>query len=219
MIELPGAPTARTLTLVYTGPPGSGKRSTLRELHRQLAPAYPADLVTLDPEDPGLRVDLLTIFVRGRSTWPTLVRVYALSPVPRFEAVHHVLLGRADGVVFVADARTAQQRRNVEVFRALQKCCQRIGKGPSPFPLVLQFNRMDLLDSIREEEARQAWGSGGVPMTFTSSDAGWGVLETFELLARLVYRSGAAGLKEGMGEEDFIRRMGCRSRRGLGRAL
>lgn len=200
-----GAPQPRMLTIVYTGPTGSGKRSNLVELGRRLTPRHPSDLVLVVPKDPGLRMDLLTLLVRQS----LIVRIYALSPNPRFEAIDRILLDRADGIVFVADSCREEQDRNVEAFRDLRTNCRTLRKDTSRLPLVVQFNKTEIPGALSEDEARHAWGGGGVPVQFASAVAGWGIVETFETILRLAYRSAGPILSRRIGEEDLMRLLGC----------
>lgn len=163
-----------TLTIVYYGPPSSGKTTSVAEVHRRLAPAFPAEFVTLDSRDPDFCFDLLTCPVRTSSGLPLLLKVFTIPRVTRFEATCGVLLDKADGVVFVADSQRDRQRANVKALAGLRRRA----------PLVLQFNKRDLPDAVPERELRAAWGTEGAPLFFTSALLGEGVMEPFCEAAR-----------------------------------
>jgi hypothetical protein len=158
-----------TLTIVYYGPPSSGKSTSVAQIHRCLDFAFPSEFVTLDSRDPDFCFDLLTCPLRASSGLPLLLKVYTIPRVTRFEETCGVLVDHADAIVFVADSQRARQKANVEAYSGLRL----------PRPVVLQFNKMDLSDAVPEEELRADWGTEGAPLYFSSALLEQGVMEPF----------------------------------------
>jgi len=158
-----------TLTIVYYGPPSSGKTTSVAQLHRCLAFAFPAEFVRLDSRDPDFCFDLLTCSLRASSGIPLLLKVYTIPRVTRFEETCGVLVDHADAIVFMADSQRARQRDNVEAYSGLRP----------HLPLVLQFNKRDLPDAVPEKELRATWCTEGAPLFFSSALLDQGVMEPF----------------------------------------
>jgi signal recognition particle receptor subunit beta len=162
-----------TCTVIYGGPTGSGKTTSLRYLGGRARP-NPAIRVARSASD-VLSLDLGTI-----SGFSVRFQVYALmggiAPETR-----QLMLNGADGIVFVADSQAIRFDENRAALVALQQDLEK------DLPLVMQYNKQDLprelLLPTSELAAALAPSRPAIP-----SDAlhGAGVFEAFTSLSSRV---------------------------------
>ena len=166
-----------TCTVIYGGPAGSGKTTTLRYLGGRARP-HQTIRVARSASD-VLSLDLGTI-----SGFSVRFQVYALTGETSPET-RQLMLNGADGIVFVADSQAVRFDENRAALLALQQDVER------DLPIVMQYNKQDLprglLLPIAELAAALAPSRDSIP-----SDAlhGAGVFEAFtslssQVLARL----------------------------------
>ena len=159
MIEFDEQQKRMVLKLVYYGPALSGKTTNLLTLHDLLSPEGRGELMMLDTtEDRTIYFDLLPFFYVAPSGMKIKLKVYTVPGQMRHDATRKAVLQRADGVVFVADSQPSQMTVNFESFDNLEKNLAMVGLSIERVPLVVQFNKRDLADSVPEDEVR---GPGG----------------------------------------------------------
>jgi signal recognition particle receptor subunit beta len=167
-----------TIKLVYYGPPLSGKTTNLRHIHQSVAELNRGRLMTLDTKDDRtLFFDLLPIFFQ-RSGLSFRIKVYTVPGQPLHEATRRIVLQGADGIAFVADARRSEVRTNNESFHNMKANLERLGLTAG-VPVVIQYNKCDLPDTLTEEETR-GMGSTADEVVFRAvALEGTGVMDTF----------------------------------------
>jgi hypothetical protein len=174
--------------LVYYGPALSGKTTNLMRLHDTLEGGNCGELMTFETKgDRTLFFDLLPLIIRSQSGVTVKFKLYTVPGQVAHDATRKAVLSRADGVVFVADSQTSQSVNNFESFENLEKNAGRVGLDFDHLPLVVQFNKRDLLNIINEDEVLQRWAPTGLPITFSSALTGQGVTDTFGRLLETTY--------------------------------
>ncbi len=180
MIEFDEQQQRIVLKLVYYGPALSGKTTNLLALHDQLSLDGRGELMLLDTtEDRTIYFDLLPFFYVAPSGMKIKIKVYTVPGQVRHDATRKAVLQRADGVVFVADSQLGRMSVNFESFDNLEKNLSMVGLSIERLPLVVQFNKRDVVDVVPEEEIFKAWEPTGLPVIMASALKGFGVLETF----------------------------------------
>jgi len=180
MIEFDEQQRRMVLKLVYYGPALSGKTTNLLALHDLLSLDGRGELMLLDTtEDRTIYFDLLPFFYVAPSGMKIKVKVYTVPGQVRHDATRKAVLQRADGVVFIADSQPGRMSLNFESFNNLEKNLAMVGLSIERLPLVVQFNKRDVLDVVPEDEIRRTWGPTGLPVIMASALKGWGVMETF----------------------------------------
>lgn len=188
MIEYSESENRMVLKVVYYGPAMSGKTSNLLTLHEFLLKKDRGDLMVLDTvDDRTIFFDLLPFFLVAPSGLKIKLKVYTVPGQVKHDATRKAVLQRADGVVFVADSQKNEQRNNATSFENLEQNLSLVGIDIETLPLVIQFNKRDLPEIIETGEINRIWGCTGIPVTFSSAIKGDGVVETFAVIASLVY--------------------------------
>jgi hypothetical protein len=197
------------LKLVYYGPALSGKTTNLLRLNDLLTGECRSDLMVLDTsDDRTIFFDLLPFFMAAPSGLKIKVKVYTVPGQVRHDVTRKAVLQRADGVAFIADSQMAEAANNAASFDNLEKNLAVVGLDIDRLPLVVQFNKRDLHNTVTDEEIKKTWGPTGIPVFMASALQGWGVVETFRGLAGAVYdhidRLHRLEERHGLNRETFI---------------
>jgi signal recognition particle receptor subunit beta len=188
MIEFDEQHKKLVLKLVYYGPALSGKTTNLLYLHDQLLQEGRGELMMLDTtEDRTIYFDLLPFFYVAPSGLKIKLKVYTVPGQVRHDATRKAVLQRTDAVVFIADSQTSQQSVNAESFANLEQNLALVGLDIEKMPLVVQFNKRDLPDTVSESELLATWSPTGLPVIMASALHGLGILETFQAAVELLF--------------------------------
>ena len=66
----------------------------------------------------------------------------------------------ADAVVYVADAQPSARRANFDYWRNMVENLRHNGMAPETLPIVIQFNKCDLLDAGMQDEIAEMRRTG-----------------------------------------------------------
>jgi hypothetical protein len=175
-----------TLKVVYYGAGLGGKTTNLETIHERTRPEYRGKLVTVNTEaERTLFLDFLPMDLgtfRGYS-----VRLHFLSVPGQIaqDSTRQLVLRHVDGVVLVVDSHVAATEANNFSIRNLDYNLRLRGVDPDRLPLVVQYNKRDLVGVMDLDELRETLGvPGGVPEIEASAREGWGVVETVKAIVR-----------------------------------
>ena len=173
------------LKLVYYGPGLSGKTTNLHKLHALCAEGQRGDMFSVNTqEDRTLFFDLLPInlgYVYGNAIH---LQVYTVPGQIQYDASRRVVLGGADGVVFVADSGEAKMQDNVDSLSNLYHNLNANRLNIKQIPLVLQFNKRDLPDALAVGVMNRRLNFRNAPFFEAIASQGIGVGETFRAITR-----------------------------------
>ncbi|GGY59863.1 GTP-binding protein [Marinobacter zhanjiangensis] len=176
------------LKVVFYGPALSGKTTNLMQLHSQLMPERIGELMVLETrDDRTLFFDMLPIGLKGGHGLDLRLKLYTVPGQVQHDSTRKAVLSRADGILFVADSQRNQQDNNAMAFGNLEENLEKVGLDIEAVPIVIQFNKRDMPDTVAEDELQQRWAhTPWSPLQMASALNGTGVVETFrELLDRL----------------------------------
>jgi signal recognition particle receptor subunit beta len=149
--------------VVYVGPAGSGKSTTIRALHDRLAPDSRGPV--LSPTLPGggtLFFDLLTIELGTFGGRRIRLQLLSAPGDPGRSEVRRTVLRGADGVIFVSDSTPGRMEANLAALRDLRADLEALGQSVS-VPVVFQHNKRDVPGAVPEDELNQAVNPEGAP--------------------------------------------------------
>ncbi len=181
---------ARTIRakIVYYGPGLGGKTTNLRTVHRLLGGAGPLVSIAGTAER-TLFFDSLPIDIEDVAGYRLRFDLYTVPGQETYERTRLAVLNGADGVVFVADARAERLQENQQSLAELRQQVEHRGKLAETFPLVLQYNKMDLPDAVPAVKLDRLLGAGPTPRYEAAAVAGSGVIETLRAACKLVTAS------------------------------
>lgn len=168
------------LKLVYYGPGLSGKTTNLQVLHAMCDTENRGELFSVNTqEDRTLFFDLLPLKLGNLYGNAIHVQVYTVPGQVQYDASRRVVLGGADGVVFVADSCEGKMQDNVDSLSNLHHNLTANRIDIKQVPFVLQFNKRDLSDAMPVGVMNRRLNFRGVPFFESVAPKGDGVLETF----------------------------------------
>lgn len=173
------------LNLVYYGPALSGKTTNLQQIHAHLDPERRSQLFTLNTrEDRTIFFDFMQLGFGDIGGLQPNFGLYTVPGQVYYAATREAVLRRADGVVFVADSQPHRLEENLDAWRDM--CEQLRARGEQKLPVVVQFNKRDLSDTLPVNVLNETLGAEGLPTFEAAALYGRGVRETLGVALRLV---------------------------------
>lgn len=185
-----------TVKIVYYGPGLCGKTTNLKFIHEKANPGRRGKLLSIATEtDRTLFFDLLPLDLGSVRGMKVRVQLYTVPGQVFYDATRRLVLRGADGVVFVADSQTAMMEANIESIKNLQENLIKNNVDPQKIPLVLQFNKRDLPETMSSGEMNNILRYRiDTPYTEACALTGEGVHETLKAIVSQVIKSVNAGV-------------------------
>ena len=176
--------------IVVYGPGQSGKSTFLRAVH-DLIPEKQRRAMTSIENDSGRTVfyDNLPIDAGKVGDYQMRFQLYSVAGNEGSGDARNAVLSGSDGVVFLADAQPSRLEENVESFDELMNSLALLQKAPGEFPVVIQYNKVDLVDEPSLNDVRKLLNSDGLPETYSSALNKRGVVDSLQTITRLVAQS------------------------------
>jgi signal recognition particle receptor subunit beta len=198
-----------TLKVVYYGPALSGKTTNLRALYQAANESARGRLMALDTaDDRTLFFDLLPLNVRTQSGVRVKIKLFTVPGQVMHNSTRRIVLQSVDAVAFVADAQPSARQSNFDYWRNLTENLRANSAETSDLPIVIQFNKCDLMDGPMSEEIAEIRRTAREPVHLAVSIREAGVVATFLDLARLTYERlderHQLKTRLGMSREDFL---------------
>ena len=173
------------LKLVYYGPGLSGKTTNLQSLHAMCSDAQRGEMFSVNTqEDRTLFFDLLPInlgYIYGNAIH---LQIYTVPGQVQYDASRRVVLGGADGVVFVADSDESKMQDNVDSLSNLYHNLNANRLNIKQIPFVIQYNKRDLSGAMAVGVMNRRLNFRSVPYFEAIANRGVGVLDTFLSITR-----------------------------------
>ncbi len=175
--------------VVFYGPGLSGKTTTLKRIYESVKPSLRGELMTLPTEaDRTLFFDFLPVRVEKVGDYALRLALYTVPGQVFYNATRKLVLQGADGVVFVADSNPGAEDANRESMANLEENLAEQGMGLDSFPLVIQYNKRDLVNAVPVAQMRALINRRNVPDFETIAMSGDGVLDAMKAMIRLVIK-------------------------------
>ncbi len=179
-----------TAKIVYYGPGLCGKTTNLQYIHLKTAARSRGEMVSLETEtDRTLFFDLLPLDVGVIGGMKVRLQLYTVPGQVFYNATRKLVLKNVDGVVFVADSQVAMQDANLESISNLKVNLAEMGLTLGPVPIVFQYNKRDIRDSLPSEIRDEELNPDGHPFFEAAALHGVGVFETLKAISRLAIAS------------------------------
>jgi signal recognition particle receptor subunit beta len=181
--------------IVYYGPGRGGKTSNLLYIHESMSKQVCGKMVTVDTKgDRTLFFDFLPLNIGKVLNMTIRVQLYTVPGQVMYNTTRKLVLRGIDGVVFVADSLRVQQKKNVESLENLAENLKDEGLSIEKMPLVLQYNKRDLIKSniplLTVEELELDLNMNlRAPCYQASAIAGDGVYETLREISKRTIKS------------------------------
>ena len=171
--------------VVYWGPTGAGKSANLQFIHRKLKREHRGELSKQTASDGKTTYDVLPVSLGAVRGYKTSIQISTVPGSPQAAALRKELIQNVDGIVFVADLRPERHDATLASAAELRRHLSAQGRKIEDVPLVLQYNRRDLVDENAVERLHRKLGIKGACFEAVASE-GTGVLQTLTTLSKLV---------------------------------
>ena len=173
--------------IVYYGPGLSGKTTNLQFIHSRIPNNTKGDLLSIETEtERTLFVDFLPLDLGKVHGFSIRFHLYTVPGQILYERTRVAVLNGADGVVFVADAGRDRLPDNLQSLRELAQNLTAQGKRFLDYPLVMQYNKMDLPEALPIPVLDRYLNTIRVPRFEAVARDGKGVFETLRAISKLV---------------------------------
>lgn len=180
--------------IVYYGPGRCGKTTNLVYIYNAMNERTRGKMLTIETKgDRTLFFDLLPINLGKVAGFDIRIQLYTVPGQSIYEATRKLVLKGVDGIVFVADSLKIRQRKNIDSLLDLTQNLKEQNRTISEIPLVLQYNKRDLVTSpiptLSIEELERDLNNGR-RLTFFEAAAikGTGVFETLKEISKQTIR-------------------------------
>jgi mutual gliding-motility protein MglA len=173
--------------IVYYGPGLCGKTTNLQIIHGKIPQNGRSELLSIATEtERTLFFDFLPLDLGKVHGFTIRFHLYTVPGQILYERTRVAVLNGADGVVFVADAQRDRLADNLQSLRELAHNLTNQGKRLLEFPLVMQYNKMDLPTALPTPVLDRYLNTIKVPRYEAVAVNGNGVFETLRAISKLV---------------------------------
>lgn len=133
--------------IVYYGPGRGGKTTNLEYIYKKFNHRIKTEMVTIKTDaDRTLFFDFLPFDIGKIRGYDLKIQLYTVPGQVKYNATRKLVLRGVDGVVFVADSLAVRRDENIFSLKNLQENLASYKKSIFNIPLVLQYNKRDLLE-------------------------------------------------------------------------
>ncbi|MEX0893744.1 MAG: ADP-ribosylation factor-like protein [Gemmatimonadota bacterium] len=176
--------------LVYYGPGLGGKTTNLEYVYNKVAPDTRGKLISLATEqERTLFFDFLPVDLGTIRGFKTRFHLYTVPGQVYYNASRRLILKGVDGLVFVADSQAERMDANIASLENLYENLADYGYDASRLPIVLQWNKRDLPNSVSAEELQSQLNPMGVPTYEAVAITGEGVFNTLKGVSKSVIQA------------------------------
>ena len=189
------------IKVVYYGPGLSGKTTNLEYMYSKLPRENKGKMVSMKTRtDRTLFFDFLPIEVGELSGLKVRFLLYTVPGQVYYNATRKLVLKGVDALVFVADSSPDSLDEDRESLGNLEENLNEIGMSLSTTPWVMQFNKRDIPGCMSREKLDKELNTRDTPSFEAVATEGKGVYETFEGIAKLVFKQ----LRKELNQKDEV---------------
>ncbi len=182
------------LKVAYHGPGLGGKTTNLRAISEATPAERRGELLTLDTAtERTLFFDFLLVHLGDVEGFKVHLHLYTVPGQMYYDASRKLILRGVDVLVFVVDSRESKLAENEQSHMLIGKDFREIGIDPASVPLVVQYNKRDLMESLPLEDLQRRFNPGNAPFHEAIARHGIGVIETLRTAVTLGLKDLASG--------------------------
>jgi len=186
--------------LVYYGMGLSGKTTNLEAIYETVPETSRGKMVSMKTQsDRTLFFDLLPLDLGEVLGFKTRFLLYTVPGQVFYNATRKLVLKGADAIVFVADSERGKMDENKESLSNLRANLAEYKVNLDDLPWVIQYNKRDLPDIYTIEELERELNPSKVPHMEAVASQGKGVMETFQIVSKMLLERVTRDLKRQTG--------------------
>ncbi len=176
--------------IVYYGPGLCGKTTNLEYVYNKVNPETRGKMISLATENERtLFFDFLPVDLGNIRGFKTRFHLYTVPGQVYYNASRRLILKGVDGVVFVADSQAERMDANLASMQNLFENLAEYGYDPRQLPMVLQYNKRDLLTRVPVDELSAQLNPGGLEEFESVATEGEGVFDTLRAVSKQVIKA------------------------------
>lgn len=177
------------IKVVYYGPGLSGKTTNLEYMYSKLPRENKGKMVSMKTRtDRTLFFDFLPIEVGELAGLKVRFLLYTVPGQVYYNATRKLVLKGVDALVFVADSSPGCLDDDRESLGNLEENLNEIGLSLASTPWVMQYNKRDVPGCMKKKILDKELNTWKAPAFEAVATDGRGVYETFEGIAKLVFK-------------------------------
>ena len=166
--------------IVYYGPATGGKTTNLQVIHSRSKQEKDLDLFSVDTsQNRTILFDLLPMSTPAFRNYQLRFQILGVPGQKLYATTRKMLLKNADSVVFVANSAADRWDESIESYKEMSGFLLEQGIDPTIVPMVFQYNKRDLGDTVDIQVMERALNSRGAAHFPAVASQETGVLETF----------------------------------------
>jgi signal recognition particle receptor subunit beta len=195
------------IKIVYYGPGLSGKTTNLEYMYSKLPKENKGKMVSMKTRtDRTLFFDFLPIEVGELGGLKVRFLLYTVPGQVYYNATRKLVLKGVDALVFVADSSPDRLDDDHESLGNLEENLNEIGHSLSNIPWVMQYNKRDVKGCMATKLLEKELNTWKAPSFEAVATEGKGVYETFEGIAKLVFKRLRSELNEKQSESGAVKK-------------
>lgn len=132
--------------VVYYGPGRCGKTTNLEYIYDKCRLQVNSEMVTVKTQgDRTLFFDFFPFDMGKINGYDVKIQLYTVPGQVKYNSTRRLVLKGVDGVVFVADSAVERRSKNIISLRNLEENLMLYNKNIREIPLVIQYNKRDLV--------------------------------------------------------------------------
>ena len=181
--------------IVYYGPGLGGKTTNIQHIYKKTARNNKGDIISINSENERtLFFDFLPLNLGEIRGFKTRFHLYTVPGQVFYEASRKLILRGVDGIIFVADSQAGKLEANLKSLESLESNLIEQGYDLLKIPMVMQWNKRDLPNTISENDMQKQINKWNVPTLSSTAINGKGVFETLKTISKLVLMNLKGGL-------------------------
>lgn len=175
--------------IVYFGPAGSGKSTTLRHIYNDVNKGAKGEMVSLSTtQDHTLFFDFVPLNLGKVKGYTVRLHLYTVPGEIGYQQSRMLISKGVDGVVFVADSQLTRMDSNIASLAGLKKVLTTEGQDLSNTPCVFQYNKRDMPNVVPFDEMRRYLNPSNKNDFETVATIGQGIFEAFTEISKQVVK-------------------------------
>lgn len=176
-----------TYKIVYYGTGLGGKTTNLKYIYNYVDPEYRGQLVSMaTATERTLFFDYLLVNVPSENGFRLKLSLYTVPGQEEYFQSRKVILRGVDGIVFVADSNSIKAKDNSKSLEEMGNHVHDYNLSLEKIPLVLQYNKRDLIESMPVEDMENQLNKMQVPYFASVAINGQEVMDTLKGITGLV---------------------------------
>ena len=180
MVEINHADRSMRAKIVYYGSATGGKTTNLQVIHSRSKQDRDLDLFSVDTsQNRTILFDLLPMSTPAFRNYELRFQILGVPGQKLYATTRKMLLKNADSVVFVANSAADRWDESIESYKEMSGFLLKQGIDPTIVPMVFQYNKRDLGDTVDIQVMERALNSRGASHFPAVASQEKRVLETF----------------------------------------